>query len=75
MKGLPMLLNEVKRKPILCGVQHLIVWTKTSLLIILFKSLLKFSLYLGDLSEITGSVLVSHYNHIFDCFPFDIHLS
>lgn len=74
MKGLPTLLNEVKRKPILCGVR-LIVWTKTSLLIILFKSLLKFSLYLGDLSEITRSVLVFHYHHIFDCFPFDIHLS
>lgn len=75
VEGLPMLLNEVKRRSILSGGQCSIVWIKASLWIILSKPNFKFSLYLSDLSKITGNMLVSHCNHIFDSFPFDIYIS
>ena len=47
----------------------MIVRIKTNLPSILFKSILKFSWYLGDLSEITRTMLASHYNRAFDGSP------
>lgn len=72
MKGLSILLSEVKRKSILCGVQCLfglkqVYW--------LYSNLFKNFLHTYDLSKIIRNMLVSHYNHIFDSFPIDMHIS